>query len=769
MSDHDVPKSHSSREDTDDLLQVAAQMAQVGGWELDPETSVIRWTEQTYRIHEISPDTVPPLEDAINFYHPEDRPRLIRALRDSMELGIPYDVELRFITSKGNPRYVRTMCRPVVVNGRTVKLQGTLQDITDQKAAEKALAYERRRLLDVLRGTNAGTWEWNVQTGTMLFDDRWAAMLGYTLEQLASSTIETWRDLCHPDDRQKSAEILDQCFRRELDYYELETRRRHANGDWVWVLDRGRISTWGSDGQPLLMSGLQLDITQRRQTQAALLESEARYRDIFENNTAIKLVIHPSDGRIVEANSAACEFYGYTLDEMMALSITNITIESPNDVRQRMRRVSESELLDFEVQHRLASGELRDVHVYSGPVKTNQEVLLHSIIFDITERKRAEEALLRMQQLESLGTLAGGIAHDFNNVLTGVFGNVSLARLALSPDHPAMRFLEKADQSITRAAGLSTQLLTFAKGGAPVKEHVDLVKLITDVVCFDLSGSNVRPVFEFPDDLKPVYVDKGQLQQVFSNLALNADQAMPDGGNLYVSATNIDVPSSAVADLEPGSYVSVTLRDEGCGIAESDLPRVFEPYFSTKATGHGLGLATSYSIIQRHRGHIRVSSTKDQGTTFTVVLPVSTTGVGSHAVTGVDPAAETQPRRRILVMDDDDAVLDVVSAMLSSIGMDVQTCVNTAEALAAYQDALLTGRKFDLVLLDLTIPGGPGGREAVKRILELDSSAKVLCSSGYTDDRVMADFAEFGFLGTIPKPYSIADLRTAVEQFTQGL
>lgn len=766
MTKSDVSQCVSATEHGDELLKVTARMAQVGGWELDCETSCVQWTEQTYRIHELPQGASLALNEALSFYHPEDRAVLVSSLQQAEQRGTPYALDLRLITAKGNHRHVRAICRPVMNGARTVRLQGTIQDVTEQKQAEEALAYERRRLLDVLRSTNAGTWEWNVETGVVQFDERWAAILGLSLADLESATVQTWREMCHPEDRQKSDEMMEQCFRRELEYYELETRRRHASGEWIWVLDRGRVAKWTPDGRPLTVSGLQLDITQRKKTLAALQESEARYRDIFENNSAIKLLIDPDTGRIVEANSAACEFYQYSYAEITRLRIGDINLETDRELQHRIDRVRANLLLDFEVKHRLSTGELRDVHVYAGPVRIDEQVLLHSIVFDITERKRAEEALLRMHQLESLGTLAGGIAHDFNNVLTGVFGNVSLALLTLDADHPATRFLKKAEQSITRAAGLSNQLLTFAKGGAPVRSHISLVQLITEVVQFDLSGSNVRPDFDFPAELHDVHVDKGQLQQVFSNLALNADQAMPNGGTLFVSAKNVQLQDDHPSGLEPGRYVSVTVTDQGCGIEAADLKRVFEPYFSTKATGHGLGLATSYSIIQRHKGQIRVESEVGSGTTFTILLPASPpTGVERFEIPPSESCSD-RTSRRVLVMDDDPQILEVVSAMLNSINVKVKTCADTAGAVAAYQSALDQNQRFDLVFLDLTIPGGPGGKEAVKRILELDPEAKVLCSSGYADDRAMADFTDYGFCGVLPKPYTIADLQTVVEKFS---
>jgi CheY-like chemotaxis protein len=363
-----------------------------------------------------------------------------------------------------------------------------------------------------------------------------------------------------------------------------------------------------------------------------------------------------------------------------------------------------------------------------------------------------------MQKLKSIGTLAGGIAHDFNNTLTGLFGNISLAKCTLSKDHPGFKFLEKAEQSMNRATRLTSQLLTFAKGGEPIKEDVSLAELVEEVARFDLSGSNVMPVFEQDEDLWIAKVDYGQIQQVISNLTTNANQAMPDGGRLYITLENANIQENAVSGLNQKRYIKVTVRDEGTGIDQKHLDRIFDPYFSTKQTGSGLGLATVYSIINKHGGHISVDSEFGKGTTFTLYLPVSESQQLPETKQPATELSTIERTARILVMDDDELIHQLVTEMLKQRGFSVETVADGKQAIERYKQSQDIGEPFDVVIMDLTIPGGIGGKEAIKDILEINPEAKVIVSSGYANDPVMANYTEYGFKGIVEKPYTMSQL-----------
>jgi len=395
------------------------------------------------------------------------------------------------------------------------------------------------------------------------------------------------------------------------------------------------------------------------------------------------------------------------------------------------------------------------------------DVIWTGILLDITALKRAEDAHRRVRVLESLGMAAGGIAHDFNNLLTGVFGNIELARMQLPDHHPAQASLRSAHQALDNARRLTTRLLTFAKGGSPILEEINLRQEICDTVMFHLSGSHVAAAFSVMSDLWAVKADKGQLAEVLSNLTINAREAMPTGGTLWVEASN--APDLEIADAPElhGDHVRLVFRDEGVGIPADLMPRIFDPYFTTKKTGSGLGLAIVHGIVRKHRGHIGVTSTPGVGTTFTVYLPANREGsvgvVDEPETNNIARVTRAPPARRVLVMDDEPVIRAVVTHMLERLGYEVETVADGAQALESYRKASQSGRRFDLTVMDLTIPGGMGGREAVAKLREIDPSARVIVSSGYSSDPVLADFATYGFVGQLPKPFNIRELGDALQ------
>lgn len=385
------------------------------------------------------------------------------------------------------------------------------------------------------------------------------------------------------------------------------------------------------------------------------------------------------------------------------------------------------------------------------------------VIRDVSERIRLEQEMLKRSKIESLGVFAGGIAHDFNNLLAGVIGNISLVKEEVPADGQMRTLLADAESICMRARGLTQQLLTFSHGGVPIKKSLSLGKVILETATFVLSGSTVRPEFSLEEGLWNAEVDEGQFAQVIHNLILNARQAMPRGGSIFIGARNEELGEAG--ELPPGRYVLITIADQGVGIPAENLTNIFDPYFTTKETGNGLGLAVSYSIIRNHGGLIGVHSVQGEGTTIEIRLPASEAKVVS--VADERPRMQGRDGGRVLVMDDEAYILDVAERMLSRLGYEVVRARNGEEAVELYRESARAGLRIDLLIMDLTIPGGAGGREVAEVLSREFGRVHMIVSSGYSDDPIMASYRDYGFCGVLIKPYRYEDLSQAVRTAMQ--
>jgi signal transduction histidine kinase/ActR/RegA family two-component response regulator len=387
------------------------------------------------------------------------------------------------------------------------------------------------------------------------------------------------------------------------------------------------------------------------------------------------------------------------------------------------------------------------------------------VMHDISHIARAEQERAKAAHLESIGVLAGGLAHDFNNIMMGIVGNLSLAEDLVRPDQEGLAArLSHAAAAASRARGVTSQLLTFAKGGAPIKTTASVRELVVECTRFALSGSRVAPRFEVAEDVWPADVDLDQIGQVVHNLVLNAVQAMPDGGLLQVWLANVDVhdeASSPAVGFKPGRYIRLTVQDQGYGIAPEDIGRIFDPYFTTKEMGSGLGLAITYSIVHAHGGLITVESRQGEGTRFTVYLPASTRMVAPRTEYLKPPVSRLGGR--VLLMDDDEMVAEVAAEMLQALGFTTEASASGEAAIERFRNAEARREPFDIVILDLTVAGGMGGAEAVLHIRKIRPSITVYVMSGYTDDSVLSRFRDYGFDGVLPKPFGVADLRRVLQ------
>jgi PAS domain S-box-containing protein len=487
------------------------------------------------------------------------------------------------------------------------------------------------------------------------------------------------------------------------------------------------------------------------------------------------------NGKVIMMNNEAEKLTGWIYKEANGQplkSVFDVTVDLAAQAKVQKsgyRNEAQSILVSLPETVTLTSkdGTERVIEQVASPIRDNKNEISGVVLVfrDITSRQRAEAERRKAETLEQLGLLAGGIAHDFNNLLTAIIGNISLASLLLPPDDEMATRLDDAKNASMRARDLAQQLLTFARGGAPIKKTASIGKLIQDTVSFSLRGSHNRSEFEFGPDVAPAEIDAGQISQVVANLVVNADQAMPNGGTLYVSCDNFcyDTNDVVIPDLAPGDYVRVRIRDEGVGIPEKYVKRIFDPYFTTKPKGNGLGLATAYSIIKNHNGLLTVESQVHVGTTFTIYLPAADAEPEELTVEAPRQLTpEISGTGRVLIVDDEDAIRDLVEFTLTRLGYEVSQAATALQGVEIYQDRLRVGKRFDLVILDLTLPGGMGGKEALKKLIEIDPTVNAIVSSGYATDATMSRYQDFGFRGVIAKPYEAAELGKIVHDVIES-
>jgi PAS domain S-box-containing protein len=489
-------------------------------------------------------------------------------------------------------------------------------------------------------------------------------------------------------------------------------------------------------------------------------------------------------GKIIMINNAGENLTGWNSKEAIGQplkTVFNVTMDLAAQARAQKsayRNEAQSILLSLPENATLVSREGTEhiVEQVASPIRDNKnEVVGVVLVFrDITQRQRDDAERRKAETLEQLGLLAGGIAHDFNNLLTAIIGNISLASMLLPPGDEIATRLNDAKNASLRARDLAQQLLTFARGGAPIKQQTASIgRLIQDTVSFSLRGSHSRSEVHLDKELWPAEIDSGQISQVVANLVVNADQAMPNGGTLQVSCENfIHDPETAaqIPDLLPGDYIRIKIKDQGVGIPENYLERIFDPYFTTKAKGNGLGLATTYSIMKNHNGLITVESQVHFGSTFTLYLPASRhLATALEAETPILPIVPIEAQGgRILIVDDEEAIRALVVFTLERLGYEVAEAETAMDGVDLYRQRLNEGKRFDAVILDLTLPGGMGGKEALKHLMEIDPTVNAIVSSGYAMDATMSRYQDFGFRGVIAKPYEAVELGRTVNEVVQA-
>jgi PAS domain S-box-containing protein len=642
-----------------------------------------------------------------------------------------------------------------------------VRDITERVEAEKALR-ESQRVLSTLMSNLPGMayrCKHDADWTTEFASEGCLALTGYPPDDLIGNKTVSYANLIYPEDLQLVSEGVEAAL-RENRPFELVYRIITASGEErsVWELGRG---VYSQAGELLALEGFITDITERRRAEEAL-ESEKERLAVTLRSIGDGVITTDMEGKIVLMNKVAEDLTGWTQQEAVGRRLNEI-FRLIDPKTGRLLENPAAEVLQTGAPFGLSTilvsrdGTERIISHSADPIrdKTGHTVGVVLVFRDITQKQKMEEELLRTGKLEAVGLLAGGIAHDFNNILTAILGNLSLVKMSTDPKDPLHRRLADAETASLRARDLAQHLLTFAKGGAPIKKTVSMKRLLEESIRFALRGSNVGVEFFLSDGLWPVEIDEGQITQVFHNLVINAQQAMPEGGMIQVRAEN-DLVSETEnrLPLPPGRYIRISIRDFGIGIPKEHLPKIFDPYFTTKQKGSGLGLSTSYSIIKKHDGYMRVDSELGRGSTFSIYLPASSREIEPEK----QPEALLPGKGKILIMDDEKAVREVAGEILGFLGYQIGYAEEGAEAIARYQEASAAGAPFDLIIMDLTIPGKMGGKEAIQKLMEIDPHVKAIVSSGYSNDPIMADYTRYGFKGVIVKPYQIEELSKTVHE-----
>jgi len=658
--------------------------------------------------------------------------------------------EIRTLVINGKTYTFHTIQMPLRdKDEKVIGITGIVRDITEIKQAESSLRKSQQLYNDLVETAHDLIWRCDEKGCYVYLNNACERIFGYHANEMLGRPFTDFMDekIAERDMRQFKSLLKETRFVSEY-----ETTHRKKDGNPVHLMFNSKVYQ-NEQGHVLGAQGTAQDISERKKIEEKLIRNEKKYKSLFNSiNDGICLheIIYnknePIDYKILDINPKYEELTGIKKEDAMGATASHLYETGQAPYLETYAKVAET-------------GESTTLEIYFEPMDKHFVISAFSpeknqfatVVQDITERKKYEKQLQQTQKLEAIGTLAGGIAHDFNNICAVITGNLSYALSMIDPQSELYDVLSDIQNGSNQAKKLTKQLLTFSKGGTPIKEPADLNELVVESANFMLRGAKSKCSFDLYSGLWPCEVDKGQLSQVIGNLVLNANQAMPNGGRISIRTENMYIKANEIFPLFEGQYIKITVEDEGMGISEKHIPNIFDPFFTTKQQGSGLGLATAYSIIKKHEGHITVYSELDKGTVFHIYLIASSKGIEK---TFADEQVTHQGKGKILIMDDQEPILKMADRMLTKLGYQPDFALDGAEAIEKYHKAYQGQNPFVLVILDLTVPGGMGGIKTISELLKIDPKVKAIVSSGYSNDPIMSNYEDYGFCGVVPKPYT---------------
>jgi PAS domain S-box-containing protein len=748
------------------LIALAGRMAGVGGWAVELPSRETQLSDELLALMDCPPGHVPGLQERLAWYPPGAREMLMRALDACLDEGTPFELELDLTTSRQRPRAVRTMGQAVRdASGRIVGAQGAVVDQTEHKRAERVLRESEERFRNVARATADAVWDWDLASGALWWNEGMQALFGHTAEELEPG-IESWTRRIHPDDVQRVVSSIHAVIDGGGERWSAEYRFLRRGGGHATVADRGFVMR-DAAGRARRMVGGMSDLTAQREAETRLRQQAALLDEAQEG-----IVVRDMDERITYWNRGAERLYGWTAEEALGRRAPELLQHETAAAAQVRSELLAHGACTLTLNERRKDGRLISVEGRWTLVRDSEG--RPSAIFatktDVTQRLELEAQLQQGRRLEAVGQLTGGVAHDFNNLLTVILGNADLLAEQLADQPLLLPLAEMTRTAAERGAELTQRLLAFARRQALQPQAVDTHQLLAgmDALLRRTLPANIELELVRAAGLWPAMVDPVQLESAVLNLALNARDAMPDGGKITLETANAWIDQAYAdrhADVSPGQYVLLSVSDTGSGMGAEQLARAFEPFFTTKGVGKGsgLGLSMVYGFVKQSHGHVKLYSEPGHGTTARLYLPRADSAPEAPAATRRDEQ-DFRGSATVLVVEDDALVRRHAQDVLAGLGYRVLGAENGDAALV-----LLRQRDdIDLLFTDVVMPGALNGRQLAEAALQLRPALKVLYTSGYTENAIVHHGRLDRGVHLLPKPYRSLELARKVHLVLQA-